>query len=112
MQSNTVNTYWVEIHLAGDEADAKRVCRAFCNEHGLCVTVQPQTFIYTGGQEEGVLVTLRNYPRFPSEPADLWEKAAALAENLRWELCQHSYMLMAPDKTEWLTKRDENPAAK
>lgn len=112
MQQASVETCWVEIHLAGDLAQAKQVCRAFCLNVGLCVTVRPQTFIYTGGEEEGVVIGLVNYPRFPSKPEALFETAERLAEELRLHLCQHSYLLLAPDKTKWVNRRDENPAAK
>jgi hypothetical protein len=110
--TNTVDTYWLEIHIAGDVAEAKFTCREFCYAVGLCVTVQSQTFIYTGGEEEGVVVTIRNYPRFPSTPVTLRETAQKLAELLRQRLFQHTYLIVGSDKTEWSSRRDENPAAK
>lgn len=98
-------TYRVDIFIAGDLAQAKQVCREHCFEVGLCVTVEPVTYIYTGGEEEGVRVGLINYPRFPSSKLDLIEKAEALAEKLMTRLCQHSYSIVGPETTTWFSRR-------
>lgn len=94
-----------DILIAGDLAQAKQVCREYCFEVGLCVTVEPVTYIYTGGEEEGVRVGLINYPRFPTGPRDLEEKAIALARMLLERLCQHSYSIVGPVETEWFSRR-------
>ncbi len=60
----------VSIFIAGDYDKAHEICRAHCDAVGLCVTVTATSYIYTGGEEAGVIVGLINYPRFPSEPAD------------------------------------------
>lgn len=100
-------THGVTIYIAGEAKDAERICRQFCMDHGFCVTVTATTYVYTGGAEAGVIVGCINYPRFPSTPSELCGKAKALAEALRFGLCQHSYTLAAPDKTEWITERDQ-----
>jgi hypothetical protein len=41
------------IYIAGPVAKIESVCRKFC-ERGMCVTVTPTTYIYTGGSEGGV----------------------------------------------------------
>ena len=74
---------------------------------GLCVTVTPTEYIYTGGQESGVIVELINYPRFPSHPQEIYEHAIDLAEELRAECCQQSYTIMMPDHTYYDTLREE-----
>jgi hypothetical protein len=105
-----VPTYSVSIYMAGDIAHAKQLLRAECyppNE-GLCVTVTPTTFTYTGGEESGFVVGLVNYPRFPSEPAKLWERAIVIANRLIPALCQWSALVVAPDKTEWINLRSVN----
>ena len=107
MRSATSPTYTVEICIAGDHADAVRICRQFCMESGFCVTVTPTIYVYTGGAENGVIVRCVNYPRFPTLPGELFAKAQALAEQLRVGLCQHSFSLIAPDKTLWVTEREE-----
>lgn len=105
MPSNTVQTYRAEIFIAGDYAAAKQACREFCRSEGFCVTVTPTTFIYTGGEETGVIVGCINYPRFPIQPGDLREKATRLAELLRERLCQDSYSIVCSDLTIWESTR-------
>jgi hypothetical protein len=93
-----------DIYIAGDLAQTKQVCREFCMK-GLCVTVEPITYIYTGGQEDGVRVGIINYPRFPSDAESLRKTAHDLAVMLLDRLCQHSYSLVGPDITEWFSRR-------
>ena len=102
-----VSTYTVDIFIAGDIADARRICREQCMAIGLCVTVTPTEFIYTGGAESVVRVGLVNYPRFPSTPEELWQTAQKIAEALRAGLCQWSYLLVAPDKSAWISNRPD-----
>ena len=99
-------TYWVEIHLAGDLQVIEQTCRQYCMK-GLCVTVRPERFIYTGGQEDGAVIGLINYPRFPKLQCDIWEEAVTLAEQLREAACQHSVLVMGKDNTMWFTTREE-----
>jgi hypothetical protein len=94
----------VSIFIAGDPGHAKRICREHCDQVGLCVTVTPTTYVYTGGEELGVIVGLINYPRFPSSSADIWQRAEALALHLR----VRSFTLQAPDKTVWYSWRAED----
>ena len=103
-QTRTVTTYRAQIFIAGNIDQAKQVCREFCMS-GLCVTVTPTTFIYTGGEEAGIVVGLINYPRFPADPTDILEKAEQLANLLRAKLCQHSFSIVADDTTIWSTHR-------
>jgi hypothetical protein len=96
-----------DIFIAGDLAQAKQACREYCFAVGLCVTVEPVTYIYTGGEEEGVRVGLINYPRFPADKATIRAKAKELADKLLERLCQHSYSIVGPDETEWFSRRPE-----
>lgn len=38
-----------DIFIAGDIEQAKQVCREYCYQIGLCVTIEPVAYIYTGG---------------------------------------------------------------
>lgn len=80
-------------------AVAERVCRAFCDRVGLCVTVTPTTFVYTGGEEPGVRVGLVNYPRFPAEPGDLEARTLELAGLLKEALDQLRVTAVMPRVT-------------
>tara|TARA_R110002074_G_scaffold262994_1_gene435095 strand:+ start:11258 stop:11611 length:354 start_codon:yes stop_codon:yes gene_type:complete len=104
-------SYPVSIFIAGRASDIEDQCRTYCDEVGLCVTCTPTTFIYTNGEEEGYIVGLINYPRFPSTPDAIWSHAEALAERLRLESGQDSYTIQAPDKTVWISHRTtESPS--
>jgi hypothetical protein len=103
-------TYWVRIYLSGSLPHIEQICRSYCLDVGLCVTIEATRFIYTGGEETGAVIGLINYPRFPSKPQELWETARYLALTLLEKTYQHSVLLMSPDSTEWITQRpQENP---
>jgi hypothetical protein len=97
-----------DIFIAGDLNQAKQTCRSECFSRGLCVTVEPVTYIYTGGEEQGVRVGLINYPRFPSDFEALQRRARELAHQLMHDLYQHSYSIVGPEETEWFSRRPEN----
>lgn len=105
MKSEAVKTYWAKIYMSGPIEQAKQVIRRLAMEDGICVTVEPTTFIYTGGEEQGFVVGLVNYPRFPTTPEAIAERAMDMALELRDELYQHSVMVMTPYETQWLTTR-------
>jgi hypothetical protein len=106
MISKTVPTYAVRIFSSGPIEVAKQALRLRCLQKGLCVTIEPTTFIYTGGEEQGFVVGLVNYPRFPSTNEALWNTAREVALLLLEACAQHSVLLQAPDITEWVTKRE------
>lgn len=100
-----VPTIRFEIFIAGDLDQAKQICRAYCFDVGLCVTVEPVAYIYTGGEEAGVRVGLINYPRFPSTEPELFAKAEGLASRLLEGMHQHSYSIAGPAETVWFSRR-------
>lgn len=100
-------SYPVSIFIAGDLDRAAGICLAYCGEVGLCVTVTKTIYVYTGGAEEGVIVGLINYGRFPSEPRAIWNTAYRLGLHLVDALGQQSFSLQAPDKTLWVSFRGE-----
>lgn len=108
MITKTCPTYTVDICMAGDIECAKVVCREFCFAVGLCVTVTPTTYVYTGGAEEGFKVGLINYPRFPSEPERIVNVAMRLGALLMERLFQTSYTIVAPEGTVWYSRRKED----
>lgn len=106
MTNDTCPTIRFDIFIAGDLVDAKRICRHYCMEVGFCVTVEPVDYVYTGGLESGVKVGVINYPRFPSTQDELYRKTAQLADMLMTNLCQHSYSIVGPNETAWVSRRD------
>jgi hypothetical protein len=103
----TAPTFWAEVCIAGDIEQAKQVCREECFCDGLCVTIEPCEYIYTGGQETGYRVRLINYPQFPSTPGAILGRALALAELLMARTCQWSALVMTPTETHWITRRED-----
>lgn len=96
----------VTIYMAGDIAKAREVCRQFCDEVGLCVTISPTEYIYTRGQEAGFSVGLINYARFPSTPGLIEARASELAHRLRITLRQDSFTVQTPTHSHWYSWRD------
>lgn len=100
-------TYWAKIYLSGSIELIKNACREYCLQVGLCVTVTPTLFIYTGGEEYGVEIGLINYPRFPDTKEGILKKAIELAEKCRDASFQWSYLVMTPEGIIWDSKRNE-----
>ena len=103
--TKTAPTLNFTIFMAGDFEQARQVCREYCLEVGACVTVEPTTYIYTGGEEAGIRVGLINYPRFPSDVYGIKDRARELARRLMERLCQLSYTIVGPTETEWFSRR-------
>lgn len=101
------DSYWVRIYIAGPIETAKHIIRRECMKEGLCVTITPTDYIYTGGEEAGYVVELINYARFPKTSEQLWDRMVLLAETLRKETYQHSATIMSPDRSVWVTSRKE-----
>lgn len=99
-------TYTATIEIAGDFAHIRQLCRAYCYEKGECVSLVAAEYPYKGGLESGAKVGLINYPRFPREPAEIWDRAVELGTILRDALCQHSFTIVATDKTEFFSRRE------
>jgi len=110
MITKTAQSYPISIFMAGDISRAVECCRAYCDEMGFCVTVTPTTYVYTSGQEAGFIVGLINYPRFPSRPDELLDRAVEVAEKLRDELHQDSFSIQTPTDTHWFSRRPGNHA--
>lgn len=99
----TCPTYTAHIHIAGDIRQARQWLRKNFYEKGLCVTVIRQWFVYTGGEEKGMKISLRNYPRFPSTPDAITARAKVIAEALVVELCQRTALVEGPVDSDWIS---------
>jgi hypothetical protein len=105
------DSHSVQIFIAGEYSLAKKIAREYCDEVGCCVTVAKTTYIYTGGEEKGVVIGFINYPRFPKKPDDIELQAYFLAEKLLKGLDQQSYSIQTPDETKWISYREEDAAS-
>lgn len=84
---------------AGAIETVSALCQAYVDDVGLCVTVTPTDFLYTGGREPGVAVGLMNYPRFPAHPEVIRGHALALATGLKAALHQKRVSIVFTDRT-------------
>lgn len=105
MKIKTAPSYPVSIFIAGNYYDARQVCREYCDEIGLCVTLAPTEYIYTGGFEGGLVVGLINYPRFPEQSCRIECHAEALGQKLMAALGQESFSIQTPTETTWFSVR-------
>lgn len=74
----TGRTFNADIFIAGDIAIIKEVCRDYV-DRGLCVSVCPVDFIFTGGSESGAKIGLINYQRFPTTEDNIKKMAIELS---------------------------------
>ena len=105
----TLPTYTIRIYLSGSIETAKQIIREHVLERPLCVTIEPTTFIYTGGEETGYVVGLLNYPRFPTAPNELNVRANILAELLLERTFQRSALIVTPEDTKWIQLESLTP---
>lgn len=101
MKRKRGKTFYVEICCAGSYEKAIEICQNYCDEIGLCVTIEKCIYVYTGGNEEGIKVRLVQYPRFPKKE----EEILLLAQHLTFELIQgleqKTALLITPTETIW-----------
>lgn len=105
MIQKEADTYWAKIFIAGPIEVAKQVIRLRAKKQGMCVTIEPTTYMYSGGEEEGYVIGLINYPRFPASPSAIWNQAMELGKELREQTGQDSFTVQAPDRTLWISDR-------
>ena len=110
MQKTSCDTYWCKIFISGNPDWIRRVCQEYAHSYPICVTVTPTTYVYTGGEEQGVEIGLINYPRFPSESQDkLTERALHLGHTILNKTFQGSFSVMTPERTILFDRRDNFP---
>lgn len=103
IKNENCNTYTVSLYIAGPIAVAEQIVRRECLAEGLCVTVTPTKYIYTGGEEIGYTIGFINYPRFPKSPEEIYIRARTLLITLITETYQKSGTIVASDKTEFIS---------
>jgi len=82
------------------------ICQKYCDDVGLGLTLTDTTFIYTDGNEPGVIVGLINYPRFPSSPSQIQETTFKLAYQLLGSLNQERLSIVFSDRTVMIEKEE------
>ena len=89
IEPKTCPTHVIKIYIAGDRNLARQILQEYVLR-GACVSISEEEYIYTMGNETGIVVNLINYPRFPKTEEALLEQARDLAEDLLVKLFQGS----------------------
>ena len=106
--TNIVDTINVDIYVGLKEGydgeqhgfeELEDLLQEMCNEDPICVCVIPCSYVYKGGKENGAVIRLINYPRFPSNQRLLKERAIKMAESLKLHFKQNRISVQAPDMT-------------
>jgi hypothetical protein len=113
----TVPTYTATIYVGFKERSSGELVfsleavstwlQEYVNDVGLCVSVMPTEFIYTNGGEPGAAIGLINYPRFPSYPDDIRERALEIAAGLKAQARQLAVTVVFPYETVMLSTHPE-----
>ena len=89
MKVKTAPTHVIKIYIAGDRNLARQVLQDYVMS-GACVSISEEEYVYTMGNETGIVVNMINYPRFPKTEEELLKQAVDLAELLIERLYQGS----------------------
>lgn len=111
----TVDTFTARIYVGLKEGyngvehlveDIEILCQKYCDEVGLGLTIIPLRFIYTMGNENGCVVELINYARFPEDNYKIKCHAFSLGQTLLEKIGQLRVSIVCSDKTYLLEKED------
>ena len=102
------DAHTVVIYIAGEYSLAKHELVKICSSMGACFGIQPMEYIYSGGQELGLAITLINYARFSKEKTALDEFSFEVAKSLMIAMGQGSCSVITPNNSFFLTRRKED----
>lgn len=104
----TIDTFIATIYIGAREHydgeihsydETKEILQQWCNDHPLCVTLKQAEYIYKDGNEIGFEIGLINYPRFPSTPEEITNKAIEIANIFKERFNQFRVSVVCTDKT-------------
>jgi hypothetical protein len=95
----------VTLYIGGPVEEAKRALSVIAAKVGVCWSVEPTEFIYSGGREQGVIVRQIAYARFPSSADDAMTDMLMVGEGLMEHLGQGSFTVIGPDKSMFVSRR-------
>lgn len=106
----TANIYvGLRIGYTGDSygiTHLEPLVQKYVNEVKLGVTVTPTKFLYVDGYDDGAIIGLINYPRFPSTNDEIKQKAINLAKILLKRFQQERVSVVFSDETIMIEKED------
>ena len=104
MNIKTCKTEVIKIHIAGDMMLARTILQEYVMR-GACVSMAEEEYVYTMGNESGMVITLINYPRFPKESGEILVQAMDLAQMLIVKLYQGSCTVVDYDGDSYFISR-------
>jgi hypothetical protein len=108
-------TFWANIYLGLREGYGNKVhditeihsfIQIYCNENKIGVTVTPTTFFYVDGYDDGVIIGLINYPRYPMPKMKIITIAQNLGKELLKKFNQERLSIVFPNETIMLEKNN------
>lgn len=98
----------IKIYIAGDKSVARQVLQEYVMK-GACVSISDEEYIYTMGNETGIVVNLINYPRFPKHGFELLSQAFEIAYLLVDKMHQGSCTIVDYDgESHFISRRKDD----
>jgi hypothetical protein len=107
LEHKTCQTHVIKIYISGDRNLARQVLQEYVMR-GACVSISEEEYIYTMGNEAGIVVNLINYPRFPKTEKQLLDQALDLADELLVKLFQGSCTVVDYNGDSYFKSRRED----
>ena len=86
---------------------ALSVCYNYCQQAKMGLMVFDTSFMYPGGQEAGLVISIANYPRYPTENSTVLQHALAIAEELMRVLDQERLTVVEIPGETFLVERQK-----
>lgn len=102
MNIKNCDSYCVKIYIAGCYSIIKQACHDFVKEQPLCINLKRVEYIYTGGEESGVVIEIINYARFPKTEAEINNTALSLGNFIKDKANQKSFSIVTPTKSTYI----------
>ena len=97
-----VETYIVRIYISSCVEAVSQILSEYAFNNGACFTVEPTKFIYTGGQENGVVIGMVKYPKFEKSNTEIFNEAIKVAKIVLSKTFQRTCLVVASDETYWM----------
>lgn len=99
-------SYTVSIYCTGDKARLYAAIQETVDKMGLCVSIFPCDYLFTGGMESGYEVRLINYPRFPVSDTEMVYKANKVCETIFTVNPKGSLTMVLPHVSYFMSNRE------
>lgn len=87
--------------------DVEKICQSYVNEFKWCVTITKTRYVYVDGAEDGIIVGIIYYPRFPKTDEALKRLTLRLASILLEELGQNRISVVFNNEVVMLGGQDD-----